>query len=169
MTISGKTFWQTVVAGLIATFVMTMTGFWQSGLGLPAMDVGAMLAGNMTSAHPDAPYTLFAGNLMHVATGVLLALIWVVFLQPRIPGNWFVQGIVYAVLTALAAAVSVVPLAAGAGIFFSNTPAPLWMLLGDTTAHLAYALTLTLSLKVAGVEPVPRQIPASERVAEPVG
>ena len=36
MTISGKTFWQTVVAGLIATFVMTVTGFWQSGLGLPA-------------------------------------------------------------------------------------------------------------------------------------
>ncbi len=41
MTMSGEQFWKTVVAGLIATYVMTMTGFWQSGLGLAALDVGA--------------------------------------------------------------------------------------------------------------------------------
>ncbi len=63
MTISRDQFWKTVVAGLVATYVMTVTGFWQSGLGLAAMDVGAMLAGNMTAAHPDMPYSLVAGNL----------------------------------------------------------------------------------------------------------
>ena len=147
---SSTTFKTTVIAGFIATFVMTITGFWQSGLGLPAMDVGAMMSANMTSAHPDVPYTLFAGNLIHFANGILLALVFVAFLQSRIPGNWFAQGIIYAIILALAAAIVVVPLVAGAGIFFSNTPAPGGMLLGAVVAHLAYGLTLTLSLKVAG-------------------
>ncbi len=52
MTMSGEQFWKTVVAGLIATYVMTVTGFWQSGLGLAAVDVGAMITGSMTAAHP---------------------------------------------------------------------------------------------------------------------
>ncbi len=151
MTISRDQFWKTVVAGLVATYVMTLTGFLQSGLGLSAMDVGAMLAGNMTAAHPDMPYSLAAGNLSHFATGVLMALIWVAFLQQRAPGNWIVQGIAYALVLTLAAVMVVVPLAAGVGIFFTNTPAPGRMLLAATVPHLAYGLSLTLSLQVAGM------------------
>jgi len=113
MTFTGNTFFQTVVAGLIATFVMTLTGFWQSGLGLPAMDVGAMLTGSMTAAHPDVPYSLVAGNLVHLFNGIVLALVWVAFLKHRVPGNWIVQGAVYTVLTTLAAVMVVVPPAWG--------------------------------------------------------
>lgn len=153
MTISGGRFWKTVVAGLIATYAMTMTGFWQSGLGLPAVDVAAMLAGNMTAAHPGMPYSLVAGNVAHLANGVLLALVWVAFLQERVPGNWIVQGVVYAVITELVAVVVVVPLAAGVGIFFANTPAPGRMLLASAVPHLAYGLSLTLSLQLAGAGP----------------
>ena len=149
MAMSGERFSRTVVAGLIATFVMTMTGFWQSGVGLPTMDVAAMLAGNMM---PDAPYTLAAGNVAHFGIGVLVALIWVALLQARIPGNWIVQGLVYGVLVTVVAAAVVFPLAAGVGIFFSNTPAPGRMLLGATVPHLTYGLSLTLSLRLAGVE-----------------
>ena len=148
---SGDRFWKTVVAGLIATFTMTVTGFWQSGLGLNPVDVGAMLAKNMTAAHPNLPYSLAAGNLVHFANGVIMALIWVVFLMSRVPGNWFVQGVIYGIITTLAAVAIVVPLAAGIGIFFSNTPAPGLMLLGSLLDHLVYGLTLTLSLKAAGV------------------
>ncbi len=149
--ISGEQFWKTVVAGLIANYVMTMTGFWQSGLGLAAIDIGAMNTGSMTAAHPDAPYTLVAGNLAHFANGVILALIWVAFLQKRVPGNWIVQGLIYALITQLAAWVIVAPLAFGAGFFFTNTPAPGWMMLSTLVVHIAYGLSLTLSLKVAGV------------------
>lgn len=151
-TITGELFWKTVAAGLVATFIMTMTGFWQAGAGLPAVDVGAMLAGNMTSAHPDSPYGLAAGNLAHFANGVLLAFIWVAFLQEHAPGGWILQGVLYAILTTLAAALVVVPLAAGAGVFFTNTPMPLQMTLASTVIHLAYGLTLTLSLRVAGAD-----------------
>ncbi len=149
--ISGERFWKTVVAGLIATYVMTMTGFWQSGLGLAPIDVGAMTAGSMTAAHPDEPYTLVAGNLAHFANGVILALIWVAFLQKRIPGNWIVQGLIYALIAQLAAWTVAAPLAFGVGFFFTKTPTPGWLMLSSLVVHLAYGLSLTLSLKVAGV------------------
>ena len=86
MTMSGEQFWKTVVAGLIATFVMTMTGFWQTGLGLAAIDVGAMITGSMTAVHPDAPYTFVAGNLVHFANGIVLALLWWRFSKSAFPG-----------------------------------------------------------------------------------
>lgn len=153
-TLDGQTFGVTVVAGVVATFVMTMTGFWQAGLGLPPVDVGAMLAGSMNGAHADGqPYGLVAGNLAHFANGVVLALIFVAFLQQRLPGGWLLQGLAYAVLTTLAAALVVVPLAAGAGIFFTNTPMPGQMTLASTVVHLAYGISLTLALEAAGRGP----------------
>lgn len=157
------TFWKTVTAGFIATFVMTITGFWQSGLGLPPIDVGAMLAQNMTAAHPEQPYGLLAGNVVHFVNGILLALLWVSFGQSHIRTNWFVQGLVYGIITTLAAAIVIVPLVAGAGVFFSNSPAPVMMTLASLSIHLAYSLALTLSLKVAGVSSEPSE--SAERFA----
>ena len=130
---------------------MTITGFWQSGLGLPPIDVGAMLAQNMTAAHPEQPYGLLAGNIVHVLNGILLALLWVVFGRPYLRANWFIEGVVYGLITTLAAALVVVPLVAGAGLFFSNTPVPVMMTLASLSIHLAYGLTLGLSLEMAGV------------------
>jgi hypothetical protein len=114
-------------------------------------DVGAMITGSMTAVHPDAPYTFVAGNLVHFANGIVLALLWVAFLQERVPGNWIVQGLVYALITQLGAWVVVAPLAFDAGLFFTNTPAPGRMMLATASTHVAYGLSLTLSLKVAGV------------------
>ena len=148
---SGERFWKTIIAGMIASYVMTMTGFWQSGLGLEAIDVGAMITRSMTATHPDTPYPLVAGNIAHFANGVILALIWVAFLQQRVPGNWIVQGLVYALLTTLGAWVVVAPLAFGVGLFFTNTPAPAQMMLATLVVHVAYGLSLTLSLRLAGV------------------
>ena len=110
-----------------------------------------MITDSMTAPHPDAPYTLVAGNLANFANGVILALIWVVFLQKRVPGNWIVQGLVYALITQLAAWVVVAPLAFGVGLFFANTPTPGRMMLATAAVHVAYGLSLTLSLQVAGV------------------
>lgn len=152
MAVSGAQFWRTMVAGSIATLAMTMAGFWQSGIGLPALDAGAMLAANMTSAHPEVPYTLVGGNVAHVAIGLVLALLWVTVLRRRVPGNWIVQGFVYGILLTVVAAALVVPLAAGVGIFFSNTPVPVRMLLAAAVTHVTFGLTLTLSLELAGGE-----------------
>ncbi len=44
-------FLRAVVAGFIATYVMTMTGFWQAGIGLPKMDPAGLMARQMGQAY----------------------------------------------------------------------------------------------------------------------
>src|SRR5439155_12826334 len=130
---------------------MTMTGFWQHGVGIRTVDVGALLATNMMSSHPEAPYSLFAGNLAHFANGVLLALIWVAFVRRYVPGSWLLHGIAYGVFLMVIADLIVFPLITDVGVFFTRTRAPGAMLLASLIVHLAYGLALTLSLELAGI------------------
>jgi uncharacterized membrane protein YagU involved in acid resistance len=160
---SPSVFWKTIIAGVVATFVMTMTGFWQHGIGIRPVDIGAMLTANMTSAHPGTPYSLVAGNLAHLANGVILAFLWVAIFRQYVPGSWLVHGFVYGVALALAASVVYFPLIADVGVFFSGTSAPGAMLLASTIVYLAYGFALALSLEVAGIG-----ASAAERVAEGV-
>ena len=148
---SPSVFWRTAIAGFIATFVMTMTGFWQHGVGIRTVDVGFLLATNMTASHPEMPYSLFAGNLAHFANGVLLALIWVAFVRRYVPGSWVLHGIVYGVFLMVIADLFVFPLIADVGVFFARTRAPGAMLLASLIVYLAYGLALTLGLELAGI------------------
>jgi hypothetical protein len=160
---SPSVFWKTFIAGVVATFVMTMTGFWQHGIGIRPIDVGAMLAANMTSVHPDTPYSLVAGNLAHFANGVLLAFLWVAFFRQYVPGSWLVHGFAYGIVLALAASVAFFPLIADVGVFFSHTRAPGAMLLTTTVVYVTYGMGLALSLELAGFG-----ASTAERVAEGV-
>ncbi|SMO97149.1 hypothetical protein [Gracilimonas mengyeensis] len=153
---SASTFWRTVISGCIATFVMTMIAFLQGGLGLPVIDVGHILTQSFNHIHTGEPYSLIWGNLAYNITGVLLALIWVAFLQERIPGNRFIQGVLYGVLVSVVAGGVISPfvsMAAGDsfGFFYTNTWIPGKVLLAGLTMHLGYGLTLMLCMKVAGV------------------
>lgn len=131
-----------MTVGVLATHVMTMTGFWQAGLGLPKMNVGAMLAANMEQS-------FVWGLLAHYLNGILLAIIFAAWLYPLLPGSGLVKGLAYGLLTTVAAQLVVVPLASPAGIFFSNTPNPGWMVLGGLVPHLAYGVALGLGLELA--------------------
>jgi uncharacterized membrane protein YagU involved in acid resistance len=131
------------VVGVLATHIMTMMGFWQAGLGLPKMDVGAMLAGNMGQSYAW-------GQLAHYLNGILLALIFAAWLYRLLPGSGLVKGIAYGLLTTVAAELVIVPLASPAGIFFSNTPNPGWMVLGGLVPHLAYGVALGLGIELFG-------------------
>lgn len=139
---TAATFYRATVAGLMATFVMTLTGFWLDGLGLPGLDVGAMIA-------ESTGHGWTWGNLAHFVNGALLGLIYVQWVRDRLPGNALVKGVGYGILTTLAAAIVVVPLAAGAGVFFSNTPVPGAMVAASTIAHLACGISLEMSYGVA--------------------
>lgn len=154
--IKSDTFWRTVVSGLIATFVMAMISFLQGGLGLPTIDVGHILKESFNHVHTDAPYTILWGNIAYFIVGVLLALIWVVFLQKRMPGNWLVQGVIYGIIISLVAGLIVAPLASLAagdpfGIFYMDTWIPGRILIAGLTMHIGYGIVLTLCLKYAGV------------------
>jgi hypothetical protein len=153
---SSSIFWRTVICGFIATFIMTMLSFIQAGIGLPAIDLGHILKESFNFVHAAEPYTLIWGNAAYNVGGVLMALIWVSFLQNRIPGNWFISGAIYGIIISIVAGLIIAPvvsLAAGDsfGIFYTDTWAPGLILLSGLVMHLGYGITLALSLKVAGV------------------
>lgn len=157
--ISSKTFWRTVVCGLIATFTMTMVSFLQGGIGLPAIDIGHILKQTFNHVHGEEVYSLIWGNAAFNIGGVLMALFWVAFLQHRIPGNWFIQGIIYGIIISVIAGLVISPLFARAagetfGLFYTDTWIPGLILLAGILMHLSYGVTLTLCLKVAGVDRV---------------
>lgn len=155
--ISSNIFWRTVISGFIATFVMAMIGFLQGGVGLPVVDIGHIIKGSFNHVHVDEPYTILWGNVAFFTGGILLALVWVVFLHHRIPGNWFVQGLIYGVLISILAGVVISPLvslAAGDwfGIFYLDTWVPGMLILAGLIMHLGYGIVLLLCLKYAGVQ-----------------
>ncbi|WP_234570916.1 hypothetical protein [Rhodohalobacter sp. 614A] len=157
--ISSTTFWRTVICGLIATFTMTMVSFLQGGIGLPAIDIGHILKQTFNHVHGDEVYSLIWGNAAFNVGGVLMALFWVAFLQNRIPGNWFIQGIIYGIIISVVTGLVISPLFAKAagesfGIFYTDTWIPGLILIGGIVMHISYGITLTLCLKVAGVNGV---------------
>lgn len=155
--ISSSTFWRTVISGFIATFVMMMIAFVQGGMGLPTIDIGHILKESFNQVHSGAPYSILWGNAAYFMMGIILALIWVVFLSGRIPGNWLIQGILYGIIISVIAGLVVSPLitlAAGdsIGIFYSDTWAPGSLLAAGLIMHLGYGIVLTMCLKYAGVD-----------------
>lgn len=155
--IHSDTFWRTVVSGFIATYVMSMIAFTQGGIGLPVLDIGHFLTESFNYMHDDNPYSILWGNAAYFIMGIILAFVWVVFLNHRIPGNWFVQAIIYGAIISVIAGLIVSPLvslSAGEsfGLFYSDTWAPGIILLAGLTIHLGYAITLMLCLRVAGVK-----------------
>ncbi len=155
--ISSGTFWRTVISGFIATFVMSMIAFIQGGIGLPVVDIGHIIVGSFNEVHVDEPYDILWGNTAFFMGGILLALIWVVFLMGRIPGNWFVQGLVYGLVISVVSGLILSPLvslAAGDwfGFFYLDTWVPGLLILAGLIMHIGYGIVLTLCLKYAGVK-----------------
>lgn len=154
-----STFLRTITSGFIATFMMMMIAFMQGGLGLPVIDVGHFLKESFNLVHEPAVYSILWGNIAYYLMGMMLALIWVVFLQSRIPGNWFIQGLIYGIIISLVAGLVVSPLVSSAagesfGLFYMDTWVPGLILLAGLTMHIGYGVILTLSLKYAGVQGV---------------
>ncbi len=153
---SASTFFRTVICGFIATFAMAMVAFLQSGIGLPVIDVGHILTESFNEVHGTGTYHIIFGNLAFNIGGVLLAMIWVVYLKDHIPGNWLIQGLIYGVMISIFAGLFVSPFVSAAagesfGIFYSNTWVPGKFILAGLLMHVVYGLVLTQSLKVAGV------------------
>lgn len=152
-----STFWRAVVCGLISTFVMGMVAFFQGGFGLPVIDVGHILKQSFNYVHIDEPYSIVWGNVAYFLIGIILALIWVAYLQKIVPGNWIVQGLIYGFAISIIAGLVVAPLASLStgeplGIFYSESWFPGKIMLAGIIMHIGYGLTLTLCLKTAGVE-----------------
>ncbi|MBI2460066.1 MAG: hypothetical protein HYV61_00805 [Candidatus Rokubacteria bacterium] len=93
------------LAGLLATTVMTVLMYGMPLVGLPAMD----LLGSLGSLVPvGAPYLV--GGLIHLANGVILALIYAAFLAPILPGPRWARGALFSLAPWLFALVALAPI-----------------------------------------------------------
>ncbi|MCH8569704.1 MAG: hypothetical protein LAT67_15630 [Balneolales bacterium] len=154
---STSAFLRTLVSGFIATFIMVMISFFQGGLGLPVVDVGHIMKEGFNQVHVGEPYSIIWGNVAYCIVGILLALIWVTMLMERVPGKWWLQGIIYGLSISFIAGLIVAPLAALAagdsiGIFYFDTWFIRELIIAGLNMHLGYGLVLTLCLKFAGVK-----------------
>ncbi len=125
-----KNLGKVIIAGLIGTFVMTMVMLMAPRMGMPPMPIGKMLAEFM-----GVPEGL--GWIAHFMIGTGLAIIYVSVFAAKLPGNGLVRGALYGLLPWFLSQVMVNPMM-GAGLFASNTPAPLMAVIGSLLGHMIY-------------------------------
>ncbi len=123
-----------VLAGLAATAVMTLIMLMAPLMGMPEMNIEGMLSGFM-----GVP--TFIGWAGHFMIGVVLAIGYSVFFEPRLHNAPVARGILYGLIPWIVSQVMVNPMM-GAGLFASNTPAPFLMVMGSLLGHVAYGAVL---------------------------
>jgi uncharacterized membrane protein YagU involved in acid resistance len=115
-----------VVAGLVGTAVMTALMLVAPKMGLPPMNIGAMLGSMMGGS-------LFLGWMAHFLIGTVLAIVYAALFAPRLPGPGFARGALYGLVPWFVAQLVVMPMM-GAGAFGGSFGAAFGSLMG----HLVY-------------------------------
>ncbi len=119
-----------MLAGLVATLVMTMVGLWVAPMmGIPRMNPAEMLAGAMGG-------NLALGWAGHLMIGVILALIYAV-VAPWLPGPPWLRGALYGIAPWLMAQLIVIPMM-GMPLFSGSAV----MAMGSLIGHLVYGAVL---------------------------
>lgn len=95
-----------VLAGLVATTVMTVMMAVAPVMGFPRMDIAVML-GTMFVSNPQA--ALVPGMIMHFFIGTILAFVYAA-VHDRLPGPGWERGAVFGMLPFVVAAVMVMPM-----------------------------------------------------------
>jgi hypothetical protein len=119
-----------LIAGIAGTAVMTMMMMLAPKMGLPPMNVPAMLASFM-----GLPVAL--GWFLHFMVGSTLAVQYAAFAARRLPGTPWQRGMIFSLLPWLMAQVLVNPVM-GAGFLAMNTAAPFGMVMGSMLGHLVF-------------------------------
>ncbi len=119
-----------IVVGVVATAVMTLLMLMAPAMGLPPMNIGAMLASVMGGS-------LFLGWMAHFVIGTVLAIIYATLFAARLPGPGFARGALYGFVPWIVAQLVLSPMM-GAGLFGGSFGAGFGSLLG----HLVYGAVL---------------------------
>ncbi len=128
---------QSVIAGLVATAVMTGVGLMAPYMGLPKMNPAEMLSGMM-----GVP--LMVGYLMHCMIGIIFAAAYVYFFNPKVHiESKFLKGIVFGFAVFVFAQIMMF-------IIGKIMPMPMpqdnmmLMMLGSLVGHLVYGIVVAL-------------------------
>jgi uncharacterized membrane protein YagU involved in acid resistance len=136
-----------VVAGLVATLVMTAVGVWVAPMmGIPAMNPADMLAGAMGGS-------IVLGWLGHLMIGIILAIGYTI-VAPSLPGPGWLRGALYGIAPWLLAQLVVMPMM-GMPVFSGSAA----MAIGSLIGHLVYGAV------VGAIYGAPARAPARREVA----
>jgi hypothetical protein len=103
-----------IVAGLVATHIATITGYWYHAIGLPAMDWPRANGAQLVPKTSELTQFI-VGGVFHYGTGVCFALLYVLTIHPRLPwrdttrGN-LAKAMLFALGLAVISALIMVPL-----------------------------------------------------------
>ena len=115
-----------IIAGLMATLVMTAVGLWVAPLmGIPAMNPAQMLSGAMGGS-------TVLGWMGHLTIGVVLAIGYAIG-APALPGPGWLRGALYGIAPWLLAQIVVMPMM-GMPVFSGSAAVAMGSLIG----HLVY-------------------------------
>ena len=129
-----KTLFEIIKAGIIATAIMTAMMLGAPMMGMPEMPIGNMLADFM-----GMPVAM--GWVAHFMIGISIAAGYILFFSKKFMSVGPFSGIIYSIIPFLAAQLMVMPMM-GAGVFSSNTPTPMMMVMGSLVGHVVYGLIL---------------------------
>ena len=133
-----------MLAGLAATLAMTMMMYAAPLMGMPKMDIAAMLGSLVNGGEMPAPMSgpWWMGMMMHFVHGVVIfPLLYAYLLYRVLPGSDWVRGMLWGVILWLVAQMMVMPMM-GMGFFSSAAPQPTMAVLGSLMGHLIYGAIL---------------------------
>lgn len=132
-----------ILAGFVATVGMSVLMYAAPMMGMPKMDVAAML-GSMVSQGMPAPGSgaWWMGMLAHFINGtIIFPLIYAYALYPALPGEPWLKGTMWGLVLWFLSQAMVMPMM-GLGFFASKAPAAMMGVIGSLIGHAAYGALL---------------------------
>lgn len=134
---------RSIMAGFVATLIMTAVMYLAPLIGMPKMDVAAMLGSFLTGSEA-APFSgaWNLGMLIHFINGTFIfPIIFVLLFYTRISTKVWIEGMAFGALLWFLSQVFVMPLM-GAGFFSGQAASPVLMVIGSLLGHLIYGFVL---------------------------
>ncbi len=111
-----------VIAGLVATIIMSIVGFMAPAMGMPKMDIAVMLGSMMGGS-------VVVGWIIHLMMGAIVwPAVYATVVESRLSGAPWVRGLIYGLLLAIFVLLIGFPLVGA--MFASLTPKPGFLAMG---------------------------------------
>lgn len=145
-----------IAGGIAGTLLMTIMTMLAPMMGMPKMDIAAMLGSMLGGSPPQVGSSAWlVGFGMHLMIGIVVLAIGYALITNYLPtSSPLARGLFYGVIVWLIAQLMVMPMM-GAGFFSSHLPQGMMMAGASLMGHLIYGAALGF---VYGHQPEERQI-----------
>lgn len=145
-----------IAGGIAGTVLMTIMTMVAPMIGMPKMDIAAMLGSILGGTAPEVGSSAWlVGFGMHLMIGIVVLAVGYALINDYLPtSSSLVKGLFYGVIVWLIAQLMVMPMM-GAGFFSSHLPQGMRMAGASLMGHLIYGAALGF---VYGPQPADRRI-----------